>query len=90
LVCGDVKSGGAQECRSTDLKEMQMFYEKLLAEYTKKWQNCCSHVKNLEEEYWQRDGLMNEANDNMIIHLGESSYKTSTDEGQFWSLSEDE
>jgi hypothetical protein len=33
---------------------------------------------------------MDEAIDSMIIQLGKSSDYTSTDEGEFWSSSEDE
>jgi hypothetical protein len=33
---------------------------------------------------------MDEVTDSMIIHSGESSDHTSTDEGEFWSSSEDE
>jgi hypothetical protein len=33
-----------------------------------KWQNCCSNVKKFEEKSWQRDGLMDEAIDTIIIH----------------------
>jgi hypothetical protein len=60
---------------STNLKEMQTFCEKVFAEKThkKKWQNCCYHVKRLQEEYWQQNGLMDEAINSMIIHLRESS-----------------
>jgi hypothetical protein len=47
-------------------------------------------VKKLEEEYWQRDGLMDEAINNMIIHLGESSDYMSADEEEFWSSTQDE
>jgi hypothetical protein len=33
---------------------MQMFCEKVFTEHAKeKWQNCCSQVKKLQEEYWQ-------------------------------------
>jgi hypothetical protein len=39
---------------SMNLKEKQMFCKKVFAEYTKeKWQNCCSHMKKTEKEYWQ-------------------------------------
>jgi hypothetical protein len=47
-------------------------------------------MKKLEEEYWQQDGLVDEAVNSMIIHVGESSDYRSTDEGEFWSSSEDE
>jgi hypothetical protein len=33
---------------------------------------------------------MEEAISSMIIHLGESSVCTNTDEGEFWNSSEDE
>jgi transposase-like protein len=91
LVLGDIKNRVAEECMSANVKEMQMFCEKVLAEYTKeKWQNCCFHMKKTEEEYWQQGGSMDEAVNSMIIHLGESSDYTSTDEEEFWSSSEDE
>jgi hypothetical protein len=52
---------------------MQTFCEQLFAECTKeKWQNCCSHVKQTKEEYWQRDGVVDEAIESVVIHLGES------------------
>jgi transposase len=52
FVCGDIKNRVAQECMSTNLKEIQMFCEKVFAEYIKeKCQNCCSLVKKLEKEY---------------------------------------
>jgi hypothetical protein len=30
--------------------------------------NLLSHIKKLEEEYWQQDGLMDEAIESMIIY----------------------
>jgi hypothetical protein len=54
LIWGDIQNRVAQECLSMNLKEKCVFFEKVFAEYTKeKWQNCCSHVKKIEEEYWQ-------------------------------------
>jgi hypothetical protein len=35
-------------------------------------------------------GLMDAAVESVVIHLGESSGYMSIDEGEFWSLSEDE
>jgi hypothetical protein len=63
-----------------NLKAMQMFCEKVA--------KLLSHEKKLEEEYWQRDGFVDEAIKSMIIHLGESSDYMSTEE-EFWSSSED-
>jgi hypothetical protein len=42
------------------------------------------------EGYWQWDGLVNKANRSMVIPLGENSGYKSTNEEEFWSLSEDE
>jgi hypothetical protein len=70
LVCGYIKNKLAQECLYKNLKKMA-FCKKLFAEYIKKWQNCCSHGKKLEEEYWQQNGLMDEAINSMIVHLRE-------------------
>ncbi|PSN40039.1 hypothetical protein C0J52_22491 [Blattella germanica] len=36
------------------------------------WVSACNHVKNLEEEYWRRDGLMDEEIDRLIIHFDSS------------------
>jgi hypothetical protein len=55
---------------STDFKEKQMLCIKVFPEYTKeKWQNYCPHMKKTEEKY----GLVDEAINGMIIHLGERS-----------------
>jgi hypothetical protein len=79
LVWGDINIRVAQECLSMNLKEKQVFCEKVFAEYMKeKWQNCCSHVNKIEEEYWQQDGLMDEHDYSVRRQL------------RFWSSSEDE
>jgi hypothetical protein len=42
--------------------------KKVSAEYTKeKWQNCRSHVKSYKVNTGNEGGLMDEANDSMII-----------------------
>ncbi|XP_054283210.1 uncharacterized protein LOC129000275 [Macrosteles quadrilineatus] len=42
------------------------------------WKNFCHHVINIEKDYWAKDGLMEEAVDEMIIHLGEESDESSS------------
>ncbi|PSN31472.1 hypothetical protein C0J52_26988 [Blattella germanica] len=60
--------------------------EKLFSEYTvQKWVNCCEHVKEIEKKYIERDGIMDECVDQLIIRLGEidsedSSGDTDTDD----------
>jgi hypothetical protein len=50
LVYGNIKNSLEQESMFTNLKEMQMFCEKVFAEYTEeKWYICCCHMK-MEEE----------------------------------------
>jgi hypothetical protein len=67
-----------------NLKEIQTFCKIVLAEYTEQLQqNCCSHMKNTEEEYWQWDSFMDVAIESIFIHSGESLKCTSTDEGEF-------
>lgn len=45
--------------------------EQVFADYLKgKWQNYCFHQKNMEEEYWKQEDLMDEAIDSMIFYLG--------------------
>jgi hypothetical protein len=51
LIYEDIKNRVAKECMSMNLKEIQMFCKKVLAEYTKeKWKNWCFHMKKLEKE----------------------------------------
>lgn len=45
-------------------------------------------MKKLEKECWL--ALMDKANVSMTIHLWESSTYTNTDNGEFWTSSEDE
>jgi hypothetical protein len=37
------------------------------------WTGYCNHVVRLEQDYWEKDGLMEDTIDSFIIHLGEDS-----------------
>jgi hypothetical protein len=34
------------------------------------WEGYCSHVRKLETEYWEKDGLLEDTTDEFIIALG--------------------
>ena len=37
------------------------------------WAVFCNHVKSIEDAYWEKDGLVENAVDEMIINLGDDS-----------------
>lgn len=46
---------------------------------TTKWKNYCDHAKKLENEYWERDGLIEEVCDPLIISLNEEDADETSD-----------
>jgi hypothetical protein len=57
-----------------ELEGKKMYEKILLGEYAKeKWQKCSSHVKKIQEECLQQDGILDEVVNSLIVHLGESS-----------------
>ena len=46
-----------------------------------KWKHFCEHVKQIEEDFWQKDGLLEEATDEFIIQLSDADSDSSSDEG---------
>lgn len=50
------------------------------------WKKYTDHVKNIEKEYWEKDGITEDAIDEIIINLGEDS----DDESSSSSLDEEE
>jgi hypothetical protein len=64
--------------------------KKVFIGYTKyKWQNCCSHVKKIQEKHRRQDGLMHKAVGSMITQLGDNSGHASPDEER-WRSSKEE
>ncbi|KAJ4438112.1 hypothetical protein ANN_14051 [Periplaneta americana] len=54
--------------------------EKVTAEH---WKNACEHVKNIEDFYWEKDGIVDKVIDNFIINLEESDTDESDCEDLF-------
>lgn len=44
------------------------------------WSNFCDHVKKVEDEYWEKDGLIEDALEEFVIRLSESDFDSSTDD----------
>ena len=44
------------------------------------WSNFCDHVKKVEYEYWEKDGLIEDALEEFVIRLSESDFDSSTDD----------
>lgn len=50
------------------------------------WKKCCDHIKKLENEYWEKDGLMENALDQFVIAVSEEE---DSEESGLSDLSED-
>ena len=42
------------------------------------WSNFCDHVKKVEDEYREKDGLIEDALQEFVIRLSESDFDSST------------
>lgn len=81
LVWGYIKGKVGRDCLLSSLEDKTTFLEKCFSEYTQKmWQECCSHVKNIEEEYVRNDGIMDERIDNIIINVGGNTSSEESEE----------
>lgn len=80
LVWGDIKAESRQ-ILSSSIDEKKKVCETLFAKYTvEKWAKCCAHVKQIEEEYFKNDALIDERMDEIIIRLGSDSESESSEE----------
>jgi hypothetical protein len=52
------------------------------------WKGYCAHVEKLENEYWARNGIMEDTINEVIIHLNGSD-DSSSSEDEFVSLADD-
>ncbi|XP_046675005.1 uncharacterized protein LOC124363787 [Homalodisca vitripennis] len=43
-----------------------------------KWKNYCDHVQHIEQEYWEKDGITEDAIDEFVIRLGEDDDDSSS------------
>ena len=77
LVWGDIKRQVAEQCLGSNLSEKEILARKLFEQYPReKWQKGCDHVKKIEDQYFERDCIMDET-DRIVIQLGTES--TSSD-----------
>ncbi|XP_054256994.1 uncharacterized protein LOC128981989 [Macrosteles quadrilineatus] len=77
LVWGDIK-GRLGECLAESMAAKKEMCMRLFSEYTpEKWKKCCEHVEKIEELYWERDALMDENVDRIIISLNDDDSESS-------------
>ena len=84
LVWSDIK-GRVGESVSDSLEVKRRLCEQAISEYSvSKWKNCCKHVRDIEDEYWSKDALIDNAIDSFIISVNNGSLS------EYESESEDE
>ena len=43
------------------------------------WSNFCDHVKKVEDEYWEKDGLIEDVMEEFTIQLSQSDFDSDTE-----------
>ncbi len=82
MVWSQVKGHVARNNKKFNLKEAQELFEQGLNQVTAaQWNNYVEHVKSVEDQMWQADGLMEQVHERVVINLGESSSSESEDDG---------
>ena len=65
--------------KSFTLKEIENLVPNGFAEVTATmWSNFCAHVK-VEDEYWEKDGLIEDVREEFTIQLSESDFDSDTE-----------
>lgn len=61
-----------RDISAKSLSEKQDLCIKLFNEYSQEeWKKCCEHVKKIELEYWERDHVIDDEIDRIIISLND-------------------
>ncbi|KAJ9595987.1 hypothetical protein L9F63_012808 [Diploptera punctata] len=68
LIWGDVKQWVGSKNVSFKIKDVEMLCRERFKEIGKKeWENVCNKVEENEHEYWEKDGIMEERIEKIII-----------------------
>ena len=70
--------------------DLEIFIQQAIQEVTPVgWENFCVHVEKIEEEYWKKDGLLEDFMENLRLELESSESDDSDDDDSDNSASED-
>jgi hypothetical protein len=80
LAWSVVKNYCRKHNKTFTLKDIEELVPLGFAEVTPDmWTNFCSHVKKVEDEYWEKDGLIEDAMEEFVIQLSESDMDSDVD-----------
>ncbi|KAJ2954281.1 hypothetical protein O0L34_g2532 [Tuta absoluta] len=81
LVWGDIKGELARKAIDSNLDQKKEVLMSLFSKYSaEKWRKCDDHVKNIEEEYFKTDLVIDDEMDRIIISLQDDSTDDSTED----------
>ena len=81
LACSVVKGYVAKHNQKFTLKEVEALVPEAINTVTPAmWSKFCGHTKKVEEEYWKKDGLVEDVVEELLINVGSDSDDESSDE----------
>lgn len=80
LIWANVKNYVARHNTTWKMKDVAALCEQAVQSVTvQNWKDAIAHCEKLEEEYWKRDGIIEETVGELIISLGESDSDSNSD-----------
>ena len=81
LAWSVVKGYVAKHNQKFTLKEVEALVPQAINTITPAmWKKFCDHAEKVEEEYWKKDGLVEDVVEEILIHVGSDSDDESSDE----------
>ena len=81
LAWSVVKGYVAKHNQKFTLKEVEALVPQAINTITPAmWKKFCDHTEKVEEEYWKKDGLVEDIVEEILIHVGSDSDDESSDE----------
>ena len=80
MVWSQLKGGMRVFNRDGRLEALERLLQQEVAKITPQlWESCCQHVIKLEQEYWLKDGLLDDI-DSVVINMGSDSESSDDDD----------
>ncbi|XP_054281278.1 uncharacterized protein LOC128998948 [Macrosteles quadrilineatus] len=78
LIWSQIKGYVAERNTQFNMNSIMRLVEAKVSEIgASEWEKCCSHVKSIEDQYFEREQLIDEFHDAVIVDLGQSDSEDS-------------
>ncbi|XP_054283294.1 uncharacterized protein LOC129000353 [Macrosteles quadrilineatus] len=89
LVWGAIKGQVAKDVAAKTLDQKMRLCDSLFTSYTaEEWKKCCEHVKKVEQDYWEKDHIIDNEIDRLIISVNQNESEDDSDISDFITDSE--